>query len=223
MLDPALLSAVRGHVQQIETIHDLEIGHFDAVTTVGDAFDGCLLGLGVAEAADGEIIAVDGEVWRVPADGVPRIAPAALGLPFAISASGGASIRVRLETGSTLESIRTTIDEIRLMSGVKDSPVVAIRIDGSFDDVLLRSEPRQSKPYQLLSDVLDHEVRFPFETWTGSLVGFRFGDVRDEVAIPGLHLHGIAEDRSSGGHCHKATIADAFLTAWIDNVEFVVP
>lgn len=225
MLDPRLLSVVqthvRGHVRQVETIHDLEIGHFDAVTTVAKAFDGCQLGLGVAEAADGEIIAVDGEVWRVPADGVPRIAPASLGLPFAVAATGGSSIRVDLTRGSSVEAVTETIDEVRSMSGVKGSSVVAVRIDGQFSDVLLRSEPRQQKPYQLLSDVLDHEVRFAFATWTGSLVGFRFADERDDIVIPGLHLHGIALDRSSGGHCHRATVRQASLTVWIDDVEFV--
>ena len=223
MLDERLLAAVRGHIRQVETLHDLETGHFDAVTTVRAAFDGCRLGLGVAEAADGEIIAFDGEVWRVPSDGTPVIAPPTLGLPFAVAAAGGSSISVPLRHGMTLDSITTTIDEIRSMMRVKDAPVVAVRIDGSFTGVLLRSEPRQEPPYQLLSHVLEHEVRFAFDTWVGTFVGFRFSDVRDGVAIPGLHLHAMSADRSSGGHCHHVTVSEATLTAWIDDVRILVP
>ncbi|MDI1289675.1 MAG: acetolactate decarboxylase, partial [bacterium] len=117
MLDPRLLAAVHGHVRQVETLHDLETGHFDAVTTVGRAFAGCRVGLGVAEAADGEIVAVDGEVWRIPADGTPRIAPPGLGLPFAVAASGGSTIRVELASGAAMDAITAMIDEVRDLIG----------------------------------------------------------------------------------------------------------
>ena len=222
MLDDRLRAAVRGHVRQVETLRDLEAGHFEAVTTVADAFDGCRVGLGVAEAADGEIIALDGEVWRVPADGRPVIAPPSLGLPFAVAANGGSSIRIALTPAMTLASVTEAIDEVRSLVRDKAAPVVAVRIDGRFAEVLLRSEPRQEPPYQLLSHVLEHEVRFAFEEWRGSLVGFRFADSADGIAIPGLHLHAMSTDRRSGGHCHRATVVDATLTAWIDDVEFVV-
>jgi acetolactate decarboxylase len=223
VLDERLLRAVRGHVRQVETLHDLELGHFDAVTTVGDAFGGCRVGLGVAEAADGEIVAIDGEVWRIPADGRPVEAPSSLGLPFAVAASGGRAITAELAPGMAFESITSALDRIHDLVTADPALVSALRIEGTFTDVLLRSEPRQEPPYQLLSDVLEHEVRFAFESWTGTLVGFRFSDEHDAKSIPGLHLHAIAADRSSGGHCHHATIESAVLTAWIDDVQFVIP
>lgn len=221
MLDDGLLAAVRGHVTQVETFHDLDVGHLEAVTTVGAVFDGCLLGLGVAEAADGEIVALDGQVWRIPSDGIPVPAPAGLGLPFAVAATGGSSISAPLLDGADMAAITVAIDEIRAMAD--GAPVVAVRIEGAFTDVLLRSEPRQERPYQDLSHVLDHEVRFAFDTWAGTLVGFRFPDTRDDISIPGLHLHAIAADRGSGGHCHHVTVRAATLTAWTDDVTFVLP
>ena len=220
MLDPRLRTAVRGQVTQVETLNDLALGHFDAVTTVQQAFRDCIIGLGVAEAADGEIVAVDGLVWRIPADGRPVVAAPGLGLPFAVTAAGGTSLSAPLPPGSTFEDITVTVDALRgPVSG--GSTVVAVRIDGSFTDVVLRSEPRQQPPYQMLSHVLEHEVRFPFTAWTGTLAGFRFADDRDGTAIPGLHLHAISSDRASGGHCHQATVASARLTAWVDDVRFV--
>lgn len=223
MLDDRLLAAVRGHVRQVETLRDLELGHFDAVTTVADAFDGCLIGLGVAEAADGEIVAVDGDVWRIPADGRPVIAPPDLGLPFAVAASGGTSMTMQLPPGTAFAAITAALDDMSAMVGADGAVVGALRVDGRFSDVLLRSEPRQEPPYELLSHVLEHEVRFAFDVWDGTLVGFRFSDDHDGTSIPGLHLHGIADDRLSGGHCHYATLVDATLTAWIDDVQFVIP
>ena len=220
MLDNALRASVLGHVRQVETLTDLEAGHFAAVTTVERAFRGCTIGLGVAEAADGEIVALDDLVWRVPADGAPLIAPPELGLPFAVAASGGVASTVPLPAGTTMSTLVSAIDRVRGDAAL--GSVVAVRVDGTFTDVLLRSEPRQEPPYQLLSHVLEHEVRFAFAEWAGTLVGFRFPDASDGVAIPGLHLHALAADRASGGHCHRATVVAARLTAWIDDVEFTV-
>ena len=53
MFDAALASAVHraedhhGHIRQIEIVTDLFEGHYEAVTTVDEAFAGALLGLGV--------------------------------------------------------------------------------------------------------------------------------------------------------------------------------
>lgn len=209
-------------MRQVETLNDLALGHFDAVTTVAAAFRDCVVGVGVAEAADGEIVAVDGEVWRIPADGTPVPAPPGLGLPFAIAARGGTRIRMTLPTGSAFASITAAIDVLRSRVDDDRCTVAAVRLDGSFSDVLLRSEPRQEPPYQDLSHVLDHEVRFAFAEWTGTLAGFRFDDAGDGVAIPGLHLHAISADRLSGGHCHRATVSAATLTAWVDDVQFAM-
>ncbi|MCP4894954.1 MAG: acetolactate decarboxylase, partial [Actinomycetales bacterium] len=39
----------------------------------------------------------------------------------------------------------------------------------------------------------------------------------------GLHLHAIARDHDSGGHCHELTVHQAHVQVWIDDVEVDVP
>ena len=245
MFDAALASAVhrtaippsaRGHIRQTEVLDDMFAGHFDAVTTVGEAFAHLLrevvrgegqrsgLGLGVAEAADGEIVGFDGEVWRIPEDGRPVRAEPTLGLPFAVVSEGGESVTEHLPPGLGFAEITTHIDAVlRRLDKHHDHLVAAVRLDGMFGDVLLRSEPRQTPPYPTLTTVLEHESSFPFNCWPGTLVGFRFPDVNDGIVIPGLHLHGVSDDRASGGHCHHATIIAATLTVWVDDVEVRIP
>ena len=233
MFDPALAAAVhrssagdthRGHIHQTEILSDLFAGHFDAVITAGEAFGQTLLGLGVAEAADGEVVAFDGEVWRIPADGRPVIAEPNLGLPFDIAADGGEHLIEELPPGLGFDGITAHIDTtLGHRDRHHDHLVAAIRIDGTFGDVLMRSEPRQSRPFPLLSTVLEHEAQFEFDTWTGTLVGFRFPDVNDGIVIPGLHLHGVSSDRTSGGHCHHATIVSATMRIWVDDVDVRIP
>lgn len=234
---PSSLSAM-GHIRQTEVLSDMFAGHFDAVTTVGKAFAPVLqgkgqgqgqggsngLGLGVAEAADGEIVAFDGEVWRIPMDGRPVLADPILGMPFAVVAEGGEAVIQQLPAGLGFAEITAHIDA--LLSSLDkhhEHLVAAVRIDGLFGDVLLRSEPRQTPPYPTLETVLEHEASFAFSCWPGTLVGFRFPDVNDGIVIPGLHLHGISDDRASGGHCHHATTIAATLSVWVDDVEVRIP
>jgi acetolactate decarboxylase len=183
-----------------------------------------LLGLGVAEAVDGEIVAFDGEVWRVPVDGVPVQAPGSLGMPFAVVAEGGEEIIEELPAGLTFEGITAYIDHVlSLLDKHHDHLVAAVRVDGVFSDVVLRSEPGQTPPYKPITEVLAHEVQFEFTAWTGTLVGFRFPDIDDGEVIPGLHLHALSLDRLSGGHCHRATVVNAVLHIWVDDVEITIP
>ena len=226
MFDAALVAAAHGHVQGAE-VADLFRARYDSVTTVGEAFAGCLLGLGVAEAVDGEIVAFDNTVWRVPADGLPVIADADLGLPFAVSATGAPGAQaadVPVSAGDSFLDLAALITEAMVAAGAEDPHhVAAVRLDGSFRDVLLRSERRQEPPYEPLPQVLADEIRFPFGHWQGTLVGFRFPDLDDGLVIPGLHLHGIAADRRSEGHCHQATVVEARMRVWVDDLEITVP
>ena len=215
-----------GHIRQIETMHDLFAGRYDSVTTVGETFDGAILGLGVAEAVDGEIVHVDGTTWHIPADGIPRIAPSELGMPFAVAAFGGSSVTREVPAGAGSTQIAALVDEVLAAESVHhDYLVAAVKLVGDFSHVLLRSEHGQTPPYQPLGSPgsVTGEVRFEFSPWRGTLAGFRFPDVADDIVIPGLHLHGISRDHASGGHCHDFTVERARLFVWVDDVEVEVP
>lgn len=227
MFDAALIAAIRrggsstGHVVQVDYFRDLYAGHYEEHTTVGETFTGSVLGLGAAAELDGEIASLDGITWQIRADGVPIIAANELGMPFAIAAFGGRTVTEQVQPGDQFAQITALIDEALALTD--PHAVAAIRIDGEFTDVLLRSEPRQQRPFTPLPEVLDHEVRFAFPTWTGTLMGFRFPDVDDGDVVPGLHLHAISADRASGGHCHAATVAAATVTIWFDDLRIEVP
>lgn len=227
MFDARLVAAAHGHVHQVEVVTDLFRAQYESVTTVGEAFAGTVLGIGVAEACDGEIVGFDDVVWRVPADGVPVPAPADLGLPFVIvatGATGAAPLSVPLDAGMTMREIADMVSSILAEAGIGDAHhVAAIRLDGRFTDVLLRSEHRQEPPYDALPEVLAHEVRFAFDHWAGTLVGFRFPDIDDGLIIPGLHLHGVSDDRRSGGHCHEMTTDTVTMSVWLDDYDVEIP
>ena len=140
-----------GHIRQIETVHDLFAGRYEAVTTVGETFTDAVLGIGVAEGVDGEIIHVDGITWRIPANGVPERAGADLGMPFAVAAYGGTPITRDIPSGATMTEITTVVDGVLAEENLHhDYLVAAVRVTGDFSHVLLRSEHGQTPPYQPL-------------------------------------------------------------------------
>ncbi len=201
-------------VEQVETAEHLFRGGFDGVVSVATAFEHAWLGLGVADQLDGEIVVVDGVVWRVPATGIPEVADPDLTVPFAISerrAAADVINEVDIPTG-------TTLDELGGMIDTDDSHCVTLRLEGTFTDVVLRSERRQTPPYRPIDEVLspdsNQEVRFAFPRWEGVLVGYRFPDVKLGVSLPGLHLHGLSHDQRSGGHVREVTV-DSGKLSWV--------
>jgi acetolactate decarboxylase len=224
MLDPHLVAASHGHVHQIDAVADLLHGNYESITTVGQVFPGTILGLGVADRLDGEIVSLDGDTWRIPASGVPEIAEPDLGMPFAISADGGSPFTMEVPPGTTQEQIATIVEQVIHRQQDYRHPIAAVRLDGTFTDVLLRTERKQNPPFEHLDQVLRHEVQFPFDNWQGTFVGFSFPQVNnDQTTIPGLHLHAISQDRTSGGHSHRATSDTARLQIWLDDVNIAVP
>ncbi|MFM1917682.1 MAG: hypothetical protein RJB01_1197, partial [Actinomycetota bacterium] len=224
VFDPALAAAAHGHITQVDTFTDLFRAHYESHTTVAETFTEFTVGLGVAEGCDGEIIAFDNTVWQVRADGYPVIAEPTLGLPFAVVAQGGLALDTPVPSGSAMDDVSALITEILTEGGSPAHDLVAaVRIDGVFTDVVLRSEHKQAEPYPPLAEVLSEEVRFEFDSWEGTLVGFRFPNDDNGITIPGLHLHGVSTGRDSGGHCHQFTVAHATLTVWLDDVEVTLP
>ena len=72
---------------------------------------------------------------------------------------------------------------------------------------------------ETLEEVIEAEARFAFEQWSGTLVGFRYPDASTGATIPGLHLHAISADRTSGGHLRSATLSQPVVAAlWIDQL-----
>jgi len=76
----------------------------------------------------------------------------------------------------------------------------AIRLDGRFATVTVRSVPRQHRPYRPLAEVVADQHVFMLHAVEGTIAGFRFPDHSDGVEVDGYHLHFVDADRARGGH-----------------------
>lgn len=208
-----------GTVHQSKSAESLFAGNFDGVMSVQAEFSRSRLGIGVMENLDGELISLRGATWAVPPSGVPRVAQEQETVAFGIAASGGIRHKIQISEDASLDKISAEIDEALLKLRIDHEEIVcAIEIVGDFRDVVLRTVHEPNYEGETLGEIIDDEVRFSFNQWTGTLVGFRYPDKKSGLTIPGLHLHGISADRKSGGHLRAATVIRVSAHIWLDEL-----
>ena len=186
---------------QSGTLDALMAGGYEGDTSLGALLRLGTTGIGTVQHLDGELIVLDGAAWAARHDGsIDALEPATL-TPFAVVTHFDPSIEFEVAEPTTLADLRMAID-----AATPDAPVVAIRVDGAFRDLELRSVAPQSPPYPPLSEVVEHQTRWSCARATGTLVGFRFPDASAGVEVPGHHLHFLSDDRTVGGHVMSLSV-----------------
>ena len=181
---------------QTSTIDALLEGHFDGDVTIGELLDRGDLGLGTLDGCDGELVVVDGRAWQARLDGsLAEVAPDAL-TPFAVVVPFAADRRLELEGPLDLDALGTTLDR----ADAGEATGAAVRIEGRFASVRVRSVPRQVPPYPPLADVIAQQHVTELREVEGTLLGFRFPGPVDGMEIRGWHVHFATSDRAAGGH-----------------------
>jgi acetolactate decarboxylase len=187
-------AVVGGVVEQTSSIDALLHGAYEGDVTFAELARHGDLGIGTVQHLDGEMIALDGEFLQVRADGSVHRIPPETATPFAVICRFEPGPPIELE-GTSFAALRELFDRT-----ADDELVQAVRIDGDFEQVALRSVPRQEPPYPPLSEVVAHQTAWQVHDVVGSIVGFRFPAVLQGIEVAGLHLHFVSDDRRVGGH-----------------------
>jgi acetolactate decarboxylase len=197
---------------QTSTVQALLAGAFHGDVTLGQILEHGDLGLGTLDGLDGELIVVDGQVWKANLDATLSRPELTCTTPYAVvvAFSPGQPIALRGPfPASDLERhLGAGID-------VAQRPT-AIRIDGRFESVRVRSVPKQRRPYPRLADVIAQQQVSELADVSGTMVGFLFPDGLNGIEMVGSHLHFVSDDRTRGGHVLGYTLQDAI--ARLDNV-----
>ena len=208
MLDPHLLHAL--HVQavrhaelpvgsephelfQVSTIEALLHGAYDGDVTVAELSGRGDLGLGTFNALDGELVLADGVLYRAAQDGSVHPAEPERRSPFALVTTFQPGVEIYLGVAQEVDALLSQV--------APQSPsCTAVRIEGRFEHVRLRSVAPQRKPYPPLTDVLADQSVFDENDIEGVVVGFCFPAHAGRLNLPGRHLHFLSSDRTRGGH-----------------------
>ena len=156
-LDPALVHALNVRlvdhaelgaspadhaVVQSSTIAALLDRNYDGDVTIGELLAAGDLGIGTLNGLDGELIMVDGEAWQAPAEGPVRRVGDDERTPFAV---------VTRFTSDEIVEIEAPLEHAELIALMEQhapptSGCDAVRIDGTFPALHLRTVAPQTKP-----------------------------------------------------------------------------
>lgn len=197
--------AGRDTLTQISTIDALMTGIYDGETTLETLKKSGDFGLGTFNGLDGEMVFLDGVVYRITSQGTIEIPDLATKTPFAAVTWFDADRTVPLEAGLEYRDFVTKIDKIL----PTHNTFYAIKITGTFRSIKTRSVPPQQKPYKMLSEVVKTQPVFDLKDVQGTIVGFRCPPYVKGINVPGYHLHFLSADRKTGGHVLDFTVEKA--------------
>jgi len=186
----------RDIVFQTAPFQSLSVGVYDGLFSFASLKKHGDFGLGTFNGLDGEMVCVDNAFYQIKQDGkVVPVSAAAL-TPFAIVTFFDEDQRIEAVNVESLAGLGQTIDRCRPTKNL----FYALRVDGVFDYIKVRSVPAQKKPYCSLADAVKGQAVFEYKNIPGTLVGFWSPSFTDKVSVPGYHFHFISTAKDAGGH-----------------------
>jgi acetolactate decarboxylase len=181
---------------QVSVINALMIGRYGGVMSIPELLRYGDFGVGTLDHLDGELIVLDGRAYQVRGDGVVVEVDSDRSTPFAIVTPFEKDWEFPCPRVGSLSDLEARLDDAL---GPKNN-FLAIRIDGRFASITLRSVHRQEPPYRPLAEVAKGQSVWTHEEVSGTLVGVRCPAWVGGMNVPGYHWHFLSDDRKIGGH-----------------------
>lgn len=152
-------------------------------------------GLGTFDNLDGEMVMLDGKIYQITSDGRAAMVDDTALTPF---------VCVTFYNPLSHDEADQEMDYhdfFKWLDSLLPSPNLffAIRIEGLFSQVRVRSVPKQES-YRPLVEIAAEQPVFDFHDVEGTLAGFFTPSFMSSVNVPGLHLHFLSADLQHGGH-----------------------
>jgi acetolactate decarboxylase len=193
---PAAPTFGRGQMTQVSVVNALMIGRYGGVVSIRELLRYGDFGVGTLDHLDGELILLDGRAYQVRGDGTVVEAGADRSTPFATVTRFGRDGEFACPRVGSLFDLDSRLDDA-LRPG---NNFLAIRVDGRFDAITLRSVHRQEPPYRPLGEAARGQSVWTHEDVSGTLVGIRCPAWVGGLNVPGYHWHFLSDDRKLGGH-----------------------
>lgn len=158
-------------------------------------------GIGTFDALNGEMVLLDGKLFRIEAAGNP--------VPVDGSETAPVASFCRFQADLSFESSGGSLDELKAEIDAHLSNkelFYGIRIEGIFNQLTTRSIYAQELPYRPLTEVVKEEVRLESQNLEGTAVGFWAPQHMEQSLWKAYHLHFLSKDETVGGHIHEAQL-----------------
>ncbi|MGB6150990.1 MAG: acetolactate decarboxylase [Pricia sp.] len=172
---------------------------FDADLSVSTLKENGDTGLGSFNRLDGEMVMIDGIVYRVRQDGTISEGAATDTIVYANAAffEEEMAFSISEDAGLDVESLQTAL----LEKVPSPNFFYVFQIKGTFDYMKCGGLTKQEPPFDEGLDVLiPNRPVFEGEAVSGTIVGFYCPDFIGNINVKGFHFHFISDDKKLGGH-----------------------
>ena len=199
---------------QISLFSILLVGRYGGIITVDEFKKLGTMAIATMDRLDGEVQMIDGVLYQACADGRVRLPGDEETIPFGTIADFHAEKTLKLNGIPSYEVFEERMKEI---CPREDYPL-AIRFNGRFDFMKVRSVRRQEQDGVGLAEAAKDEAIFELNGISGDLIGFHLPGYVRGINAPGWHLHFMDAGRRHGGHVVNFSLAEGDLSFCHANV-----
>lgn len=210
-------------IYQPALLQSLTLGYYDGFITVKDFKKLGDTGIGTFQGVNGELIALNGHVYQALGDGsVVEAAPDET-IPFGNITHFDVDYTEKVANVQDMASLKAIVD--KTVNTMGKNYFYMVKVDGTFNSVLVRSELVQRPPYRPLAQALAEDQReFTYKNISGTLVALYCPSYVKGVNTPGWHFHFISDKRDKGGHVLALDIKNAVISYDVTrNYSIVLP
>lgn len=206
------------NLYQVSLLNGLMQGDYDGSVSIGELLKHGDTGLGTFNKLDGEMIVIDGAVYKAKSDGTVEKQTADELTPFAAVGFMDADYNLDGLNGITnLNDLKTKLDDYVKTKAADKNAFYMVKISGDFNLAHVRSVPMQEKPYRPLNVISDEQKEFVYNNVKGTIVALYCPDYMAGINLPTWHFHFISDDKTKGGHLLDINIKNA--TGTMDKME----
>ena len=180
-------------------LQSLTQGYYDGIIKVSELKKHGDIGIGTFEGVNGEMIVLDGKVYQALGDGTVQEADESETVPFSNVTFFDIDGSEELSDIGDVNALKEKLTSIVETNG--KNLFYFVKVSGTFNEMNVRSELKQEKPYRSLDKALATDQReFKYENISGTVVALYCPDYMDGLNTPGWHFHFVSDDRTKGGH-----------------------
>ena len=192
-------AAQRDVIYQVSLLQGLTYGDYNGSVPVSRLKEMGDTGIGTFNGLNGELIMLDGTVYRAAHDGSIEVVADEETIPFANVTFFDKDTEAQLTDIDSVVSLKEALDKKVQETGTNHFYMV--KVEGVFRTMDVRSELPQTEPYQPLAKVLEtDQTFFNYQDVKGTVVGLYCPNYMSELNAVGWHFHFISDDREMGGH-----------------------
>lgn len=211
-------------IYQVSLLSNLEQGDYHGHVSVEYLKKKGDTGLGMFDRLNGEMIVLDGVVYRAAGDGtVAEVLDDDELVSFADVTMFSEDESQEITEIESMDALQTLLNA--KVGELGENRFYMIRIDGTFGEMHVSSEYAQQEPYKPLADVTEtDQTFFDFEDIEGTVVGLYCPEYMNGLNTPGWHFHFISFDRTAGGQVLGLSVHDATIS-WdkTDGFQLLLP